>query len=92
LIYRVFYDVQKIRVKILHGCLLALSLIFASVGLKAVFDSHNRSIPPTPNLKSLHSWTGITVVTLFGIQWVCGFISFLFPGLKENIQAAYMPR
>jgi cytochrome b-561 len=92
LVYRVFYDVKKLRVKILHACLLALSLIFSSIGLKAVFDSHNRSVPPLPNLTSLHSWTGLTTVTLFGLQWVGGFVCFLLPGIKDNIRAAYLPR
>jgi cytochrome b-561 len=92
LAYRVFRDVKKLRVKILHGSLLALSLIFASIGLKAVFDNHNLADPPKPNLYSLHSWVGLTAVVLFGLQWVCGFVSFLFPKLNENIRKAYMPR
>ncbi len=83
---------KKLRVKILHGSLLALSLIFASIGLKAVFDNHNLASPPKPNLYSLHSWVGLTAVVLFGMQWVCGFVSFLFPKLNENIRKAYMPR
>ncbi len=92
LVYRVFYDVKKLRVKILHACLLALSLIFSSIGLKAVFDSHNRANPPKDNLYSLHSWVGLTAVVLFGCQWLAGFVSFLFPGLDANIRKAYMPR
>jgi cytochrome b-561 len=92
LAYRVFRDVKKLRVKILHGSLLALSFIFASIGLKAVFDNHNLSSPPKANLYSLHSWVGLTAVILFGMQWVCGFVSFLFPKLNENIRKAYMPR
>ncbi|CAF0971032.1 unnamed protein product [Rotaria sordida] len=91
LAYRVFRDVKKLRVKILHGSLLALSLIFASIGLKAVFDSHNLATPPRANLYSLHSWVGLTAVILFGTQWVCGFVSFLFPKLSEEIRKAYMP-
>lgn len=91
LAYRVFRDVKKLRVKILHGSLLALSLIFASIGLKAVFDSHNLSNPPTENLYSLHSWVGMTAVVFFGLQWVCGFVSFLFPKLSEDLRRAYMP-
>ena len=92
LAYRVFRDVKKLRVKILHGSLLALSFIFATIGLKAVFDNHNLSIPPKANLYSLHSWVGLTAVILFGMQWVCGFVSFLFPKLSEDIRKAYMPR
>jgi cytochrome b-561 len=92
LVYRVFRDVKKLPVKILHASLLALSLIFASVGLKAVFDSHNLAKPPMDNLNSIHSWIGLTTVTLFGLQWICGFVNFLFPKLNENIRRAYMPR
>lgn len=92
LAYRVFRDVKKLRVKILHGSLLALSLIFASIGLKAVFDNHNLSSPPKPNMYSLHSWVGLAAVVFFGMQWVCGFVSFLFPKLSEDVRKAYMPR
>jgi len=92
LVYRVFYDVKKIRVKILHASLLAFALIFSSIGLRAVFASHSRADPPKPDLKSLHSWTGLTAVTLFGLQWVGGFVAFLFPGLNENLRVGYMPR
>lgn len=92
LVYRVFANVNKLQVKILHAVLLALSLIFASIGLKAVFDSHNKANPPQDNLKSLHSWVGLSAVVLFGCQWVCGFLAFLFPKLNENIRRMYMPR
>ncbi|UJR21019.1 hypothetical protein I4U23_024119 [Adineta vaga] len=91
LVYRVFPDVKKIGVKILHAFLLGTSLILSSIGLKAVFDSHSRAKPPKEHLNSLHSWVGITTVVLFGLQWVCGFVAFLFPKLSENIRAAYMP-
>ncbi len=92
LAYRVFAGVKKIYVKILHACLLALSLILSSVGLKAVFDSHNRADPPKDNLYSIHSWIGLTAVVLFGLQWICGFVAFLFPTLSQTIRKAYMPR
>jgi len=91
LAYRVFRGVKKIQVKILHGSLLALSLIFASIGLKAVFDSHNLAIPPKPNLYSIHSWVGLSAVILFGLQWVGGFVSFLFPKIPEDYRKLYMP-
>ena len=90
--YRIFRHVKKLYVKIIHACLLALSLILSSFGLKAVFDSHNRATPPQDNLNSLHSWIGLTTVVLFGLQWVCGFVTFLFPKLSESIRRTYMPR
>lgn len=91
LVYRVFYDVKKLYVKILHASLLALSLIFAGVGLAAVFDSHNRATPPQNNVYSIHSWTGLTAVVLFGLQWVIGFIAFLIPGIRDSFRSSYMP-
>lgn len=92
MVYRVLRDVNKLVVKIIHATLLLLSLILSSVGLKAVFDSHNKAKPPKPNLNSLHSWLGLTTVVLFGLQWVCGFVTFLFPKLTRGIREAYMPR
>ncbi|CAF4073974.1 unnamed protein product, partial [Adineta steineri] len=69
LVYRVFRNVQKIYIKILHASLLVISLILTSIGLKAVFDSHNRASPPEDNLNTLHSWIGLATVILFGLQW-----------------------
>ena len=92
LAYRVFRDVQKIYVKILHASLLASSLIFSTIGLIAVFDNHNLSKPPKANMYSLHSWIGLSAVILFGLQWVFGFVFFLFPKLSEDFRQAYMPR
>lgn len=68
LAYRVFRNDRKLYIKILHASMHVAALIFASVGLKAVFDSHNNS--GNANLYSLHSWLGLTVVIAFGLQ-VC---------------------
>ena len=92
LVYRVFLNLSKIKTKILHATLLVASLLCASIGLKAVFDSHNLSHPPAANLYSLHSWIGLSTVILFGVQWIVGFIAFLYPKLSEDFRKMYMPR
>ncbi|KAI8774587.1 cytochrome b561, partial [Biomphalaria glabrata] len=92
LAYRVFRNDRKIYIKILHAVMHVFALIFAAVGLKAVFDSHNLSTGgPIPNLYSLHSWLGLFVVVCFGLQWSLGFISFLWPKLSMGIRTLYMP-
>ena len=66
LAYRVFRNDKKIYIKVLHAGVHTVALIFAAVGLKAVFDSHN--LTDKPNLYSLHSWMGLFVVVAFGVQ------------------------
>lgn len=66
-------------------------LVFASIALKAVFDSHNKAAKPVPNLYSLHSWVGLITVIFFASQWLAGFVSFLFPKLNESIRRWYLP-
>ncbi|XP_064613666.1 transmembrane ascorbate-dependent reductase CYB561-like [Liolophura sinensis] len=91
LVYRVFRNDRKIYVKILHGSLHVAALLFSAVGLKAVFDSHNLADPPKANLYSLHSWMGLITIILFGLQWLGGFLSFLWPGASLGIRKQYMP-
>lgn len=91
LVYRLLRTTTKLYVKILHGIIHIAVLIFASIALKAVFDSHNKPIKPIPNMYSLHSWVGLTAVVLFGLQWIVGFVSFLFPKLSDGLRRAYLP-
>ncbi|CAH1790432.1 unnamed protein product [Owenia fusiformis] len=96
MVYRVFRTERKTFVKILHACIHVLVMAFAGVGLKAVFDSHNLhkkgTVPaPIPNLYSLHSWLGLTTVILFCLQWVFGFVSFLWPKVALSMRTIYKP-
>jgi cytochrome b-561 len=91
LVYRIFRNTAKLYVKILHALIHIAVLVFASIALKAVFDSHNKVEKPIPNMYSLHSWIGLTAVVLFSLQWVAGFVSFLFPKLSESIRRWYLP-
>lgn len=91
LAYRVFRNVKKLYIKIVHALIHCGALLFAIIGLKAVFDSHNLATPPMPNMYSLHSWLGIITVVLFGLQWAIGLLTFLAPGMSQGLRALYMP-
>uniref|UniRef100_A0A915BK13 Cytochrome b561 domain-containing protein n=1 Tax=Parascaris univalens TaxID=6257 RepID=A0A915BK13_PARUN len=96
LVYRVFRNERKRFSKLLHLTLHTMVLIFMIIALKAVWDSHDYhrkdgELDPIPNLYSLHSWIGITVVITYCIQYVSGFTTFFFPGLSIPMRQFVMP-
>lgn len=91
LVYRGFRYARKKPLKITHATIHGLAFLFTVVALIAVFDSHNLANPPIPNMYSLHSWVGMAAVVLFALQYVFGFVSYLFPGVREHMRATYMP-
>lgn len=70
-----FRNVKKMYIKVLHAGIQVSALIFAAVGLKAVFDFHNAK--NITNMYTLHSWIGLTTVVLFGLQ--VGILLFISP-------------
>ena len=54
------------------------ALLLASIGLKAVFDSHNLAEPQMPNLYTLHSWIGLAAVIFFAMQVSFELTSFTY--------------
>jgi len=91
LVYRLLRNEPKPKLKIVHAVLNGLSLIFAIIGLVAAFGSHNNANPPIPNLYTLHSWIGLGTFILFGLQFVAGLVSFLFPGMPGPLRAIILP-
>lgn len=91
LVYRGFRYARKKPLKITHATIHGLAFIFTVVALITVFNSHNLASPPIPNMYSLHSWVGMAAVVLFALQYVFGFVSYLFPGVREPLRATYMP-
>ncbi|KAJ6747985.1 CYTOCHROME B561-RELATED [Salix purpurea] len=75
--------------KTIHLVLHAVAVILGSVGIAAAFKNHNES--NIPNLYSLHSWLGISIISLYGIQWIYGFTVFFSRGGSTAIRSKSLP-
>jgi cytochrome b-561 len=69
--------------KLCHAVAWTVALVCMSVGLVAVFRSHNDKTSDgyIANLYSLHSWVGLAVLTLYLMQFVAGLCTF---GLSDQ--------
>ncbi|CAI0546886.1 unnamed protein product [Linum tenue] len=80
---------KKQEKKLIHLVLHAVALILGIIGIYTAFKFHNES--GIANLYSLHSWLGILVISLYGIQWVYGFLIFFYPGGSSALRSASLP-
>lgn len=78
-------NVQKFVHMFLHLAAITLGI----VGLHAVFKFHDRA--NIRNLYSLHSWIGIGTFCLYILQWLFGFITFMFPRSSMDRRARALP-
>ncbi|XP_065869826.1 transmembrane ascorbate ferrireductase 1 [Euphorbia lathyris] len=80
---------KKAEKKLIHLILHGIALILGIIGIYTAFKFHNES--GIANLYSLHSWLGIGIIVLYGIQWVYGFLVFFFPGGSTTIRSVSIP-
>ncbi|XP_043827402.1 lysosomal membrane ascorbate-dependent ferrireductase CYB561A3 isoform X1 [Dromiciops gliroides] len=79
----------KLPWKLLHAVLHLVAFVLAVLGMVAVFKFHSHN--HIANLYSLHSWLGITAVTLFACQWFLGFSIFLLPWASPWLRSLLKP-
>lgn len=75
--------------KMAHMLIHLVGLILGSFGVYAAFKYHDVAV--IPDLVSLHSWLGICTISLFGLQWLFGFVVFWLPGRHPGARAAAVP-
>ncbi|XP_038993688.1 transmembrane ascorbate ferrireductase 1-like [Hibiscus syriacus] len=75
--------------KLVHLVLHAIALILGIIGIYTAFKNHYES--SIPNLYSLHSWLGMGIIVLYGIQWIYGFLVFFYPGGSTGLRSESVP-
>uniref|UniRef100_A0A0E0QVR9 Cytochrome b561 domain-containing protein n=1 Tax=Oryza rufipogon TaxID=4529 RepID=A0A0E0QVR9_ORYRU len=86
--YRIMLGSREVK-KAVHLLLHLVALAFAAVGLYAAFKFHHDL--RAPDIRSLHAWLGITTAALYALQWLVGFVYFVFPGAVMTMRADYAP-
>ncbi|MCD7452547.1 hypothetical protein HAX54_017376 [Datura stramonium] len=75
--------------KSVHLCLQGLALACGIFGIWTKFHSTDGIVA---NFYSLHSWMGLICVSLFGAQWLMGFLSFWHRGEVRMTRIRILPR
>ncbi|KAM3242498.1 hypothetical protein ACQJBY_054882 [Aegilops geniculata] len=89
MVYKVLPTVNHDTTKLIHLVLHAIALVLGAVGIYCAFKNHNET--GIANLYSLHSWLGIGTISLYGIQWIFGFLTFFFPKAAPNVRKGALP-
>eukprot|EP00850_Spirogloea_muscicola_P024695 SM001316S26852 [mRNA] locus=s1316:638:2125:- [translate_table: standard] len=90
LVYRTIEGPHE-RKKAIHLAINAAALVVGVLGTIAVLRFHNESRPPIKNFYSLHSWFGITTLSLLVVQFLVGFTSFWYPGADGPTRRKVLP-
>lgn len=89
IMYRVTPCITRRTSKCLHSLTMFLSVAVAVPGIWSVWESHSLAQPPIPHLFSLHSWLGLSTMSLMAVQLLFGLVIFLLPCAPSRIRGQY---
>lgn len=73
-----------------HAALHTAAMLAGVLGLTAVIKSHTLKRPdPMNNFYSVHSFIGLTVLSLFLLQYILGVLAYLAPKFSTSNRAAF---
>lgn len=75
--------------KLLHLILHFLALVAGIIGIYAVFKFHAEL--NIPDMYTLHSWLGMSTISIFGLQWLFSFFTFWYPRAQHSTRARIAP-
>ncbi|GMJ13347.1 hypothetical protein like AT4G25570 [Hibiscus trionum] len=88
--YKAFPDRRDMKVqRAVHLTLQTIALGCGIFGIVVIFKFQDES--NKPDMYTLHSWLGMSAICLFGLQYLLGFFSYVFPGAESYSRAAYQP-
>ncbi|KAK8969647.1 putative ascorbate-specific transmembrane electron transporter 1 [Platanthera guangdongensis] len=76
--------------KTVHVLLNLIGVVLGVLGLYAIFTVIKKD-ETLPNFDSLHSWIGFGTMCLYSVQFLIGFIFFVFPGTTMMMRANLKP-
>ncbi|XP_004516789.1 probable transmembrane ascorbate ferrireductase 4 [Cicer arietinum] len=74
--------------KLVHLCLQGVALVSGVFGIWTRFQGRDGFVA---NFYSLHSWMGLICVSLFGAQWLTGFLNFWHRGEVRRVRIRILP-
>ena len=83
------FSISRRTSKCLHSLTMFLSVAVAVPGIWSVWESHSLAQPPIPHLFSLHSWLGLSTMSLMAVQLLFGLVIFLLPCAPSRIRGQY---
>ncbi|PWA62844.1 cytochrome b561/ferric reductase transmembrane [Artemisia annua] len=89
IMYKVIPDAKRKAQKAIHLIFHFIALVAGIVGVYAVFKFHHEV--NLPHMYTLHSWIGLSAISLFGFQWLLGFFSFWYPRAEQTRRARMLP-
>jgi len=92
--YRVL-PLPKTTQKILHGIMHTAAFICMSIGFACILNANNYKKQSsydayTANFTTIHSFIGLGVYILYGLNYLLGLVHYALPGVDISLKKAYM--
>ncbi|CAB3396558.1 unnamed protein product [Caenorhabditis bovis] len=89
LCYRVYRYNAKIISKLIHTFLHGAAIGLGLTSLVVIIINNN--IDKEKHFSTVHSWIGVIILLVYNIQFVFGFLTFLFPCTPGSYRARLIP-
>ncbi|KAK4261839.1 hypothetical protein QN277_004784 [Acacia crassicarpa] len=82
------FEAKSRSAKVIH---MLLHLIALASGILGVITIFKAQVVPHHHMLTLHSWFGMIAICSFGLQFMLGFFTYLFPRAEMTTRASLKP-